>query len=350
MKTTAAILVELKKPLVLTEIEIPPLKPGQTLVEIEFSGVCHTQILECRGYRGEDRFLPHCLGHEGSGTVVDAGPGVTLVKPGDKVILSWMKGPGADVPGTVYDWDGRKVNAGGITTFSRLSVISENRLTPLPGGVSMMEAALIGCAAPTGLGAVFNVARAGAGNSVAVFGAGGVGLCAVAGAAAAGCNPIIAVDVLPNKLELATRMGATHTVSAAAGDPVAEILRMVPGGVDFAVESSGRPDVMLQAVDSVRAQGGAAVIIGNARHGEKLIIDPGKFNQGKSMLGTWGGNNSPARDFPKYCALVAEKKLNLLPLITKVYPLEEINGAIDDLEAGKVIRPVISMRGDGLTK
>ncbi|HEX8096993.1 MAG TPA: alcohol dehydrogenase catalytic domain-containing protein, partial [Pyrinomonadaceae bacterium] len=129
MKTTAAILVKTGGPLELVELEIPALKPGQALVEVAWSGVCHTQVLECRGYRGEDKFLPHCLGHEGSGVVKEVGPGVGKIKPGDRVILSWIKGSGGDVPGTVYSWGGRKVNAGGITTFSRHSVISENRLT-----------------------------------------------------------------------------------------------------------------------------------------------------------------------------------------------------------------------------
>ena len=141
MKTTAAVLVELGKPLELADLEVPVLKPGRCLVEVTYSGVCHTQVGEARGHRGEDKFLPHGLGHEGSGIVREVGPGVTKVKPGDKVILSWIKGSGADVPGTVYDWNGRKVNAGGITTFATHSVISENRLTLVPEGMSMRLAA-----------------------------------------------------------------------------------------------------------------------------------------------------------------------------------------------------------------
>src|SRR5262245_47512663 len=158
MKTTAAILVELGRPLELADIDIPPLKPGQVLVEVAYSGVCHTQVGEVRGHRGADRFLPHCLGHEGSGIVREVGAGVTKVKPGDQAILSWIKGSGADVPGTVYRWGDRQVNAGGITTFSTYSVLSENRLTVLPPGLSLRQAALVGCAVPTGAGVVFNTA------------------------------------------------------------------------------------------------------------------------------------------------------------------------------------------------
>jgi S-(hydroxymethyl)glutathione dehydrogenase / alcohol dehydrogenase len=191
------------------ELEVPALKPGQVLVEIAYTGVCHTQVLEARGYRGEDRFLPHCLGHEGSGIVREIGAGVMKVAPGDPVILSWMKGTGADVPGTVYGWNGRSVNSGAITTFTRYAVISENRTTPLPATLSMRDAATLGCAVATGVGALFNTAQAQAGQSVAVFGAGGIGLCAIAGAAARGCRPIVAIDVVLDKLKRALQMGAT---------------------------------------------------------------------------------------------------------------------------------------------
>ena len=350
MRTIAAVLVETGKPLVLVELEIPELKPGQVLVEIVFSGVCHTQVLECRGYRGKDPYLPHCLGHEGSGIVRDVGPGVTKVRVGDRVILSWIKGSGADVPGTVYRWgahpsagSGQGVNAGGITTLSGHSVISENRLTAMPEDVSMRDAAMLGCAVPTGLGAVFNTAQPKPGQSMAIFGSGGIGLCAVAGAAIAGCTPIIAVDILQDKLKLAEQMGATHLVHAAEVDPVEEVNRICLGGVDFAIEASGRPEVMLQALYSVRNQGGVAVVVGNARHGERVELDPRQLNMGKRLLGTWGGDNWPDRDFPRYCKLLSSGKLNLEPLLSKTYTLDEINEAIDDLETGKVVRPLIDM-------
>ena len=343
MKTKAAILVETGKPLVLDELEIPALKPGQVLVEVVFSGVCHTQVLECRGYRGEDPYLPHCLGHEGSGIVHDTGPGVTKVKVGDRVILSWIKGSGADVTGTVYRWSSRSVNAGGITTFSRRSVISENRLTVMPEDISMRDAAIIGCAVPTGLGAVFNTAQPRPGQSIAIFGTGGIGLCAVAGAVIAGCTPVIAVDIQPDKLKLAKQMGATHLIHAAEMNPVEEANRICPNGVDFAIEASGRPKVMLQALYSVRNQGGIVVVIGNARHGERVELDPKQLNLGKQLRGTWGGDNWPDRDFPRYCKLLSSGKLNLEPLLSKTYSLNEINEAIDDLEAGKVVRPLIDL-------
>lgn len=343
MKTLAAVLVELGQPLELAELDLPPLKPGQVLVEIVFSGICHTQVLEVRGYRGDDRYLPHCLGHEGSGVVREAGSSVTKVKPADCVILSWIKGSGADIPGTTYRWRDRTVNAGAITTFSRYSVISENRLTVLPEGIAMREAAALGCAVPTGLGAIFNTAQPRPGQSIAIFGVGGIGLCAVAAAAISGCVPIIAVDILQEKLALAQRLGATHAINGDSDNVVEAIMRLCPGGVDFAIEASGRPEVMVQALGSVCNQGGTAVVIGNARQGEYMQLDPKQLNLGKRLLGTWGGDNWPDRDYPRYCKLLSSGKLNLEPLLSKAYALREINNAIDDLEAGRVVRPLLDL-------
>lgn len=343
MKTTAALLVELAKPLELAELEIPALKPGQVLVEIAFSGVCHTQLLEARGLRGPDPFVPHCLGHEAGGTVVDVGTAITKVKPGQRVILSWIKGSGLDVPGTVYDWNGRKVNAGGVTTFARHAVVAENRLTPVPEGFPLREAALLGCAVPTGLGAVFNTAAPRPGQSLAVFGTGGIGLCAIAAARIGGQTPIVAIDVSAARLDAARKMGASHAIDASTGDPVAELLKLVPGGVDFAIEASGRPDVMRQALLAVRQQGGAAVLVGNAPHGKMLELDPKQFNLGKRLLGTWGGDNVPDRDFPRYVKLVAGGLLSLEPLLDRSYRLGDINQALDDLESRTVARPLIDM-------
>lgn len=344
MKTVAAILVETGKPLVFSEVEIPVLKSGQVLVEIAFSSVCHTQVLECRGYRGEDGFLPHCLGHEGSGVVREVGPGVRKVKSGDRVILSWMKGNGAEVSGTTYLWNGKVVNAGAVTTFGRDSIISENRLTQLSDNISMREATLLGCAIPTGVGVVLNTAQPKAGQSMAIFGVGGIGLCAVAAATLSGCTPIIAVDIRDDKLDYAKVYGATHCVNSKRKNPVDDILQICPGGVDFAVEATGVPQVINHALRSVRNQGGTAVVVGNARHGEQISLDPWQFNLGKRLLGTWGGDNAPDRDFPRYCKLLEVGKLKLDPYISKTYRLEDLNDAIDDLENGNALRPLIDMK------
>ncbi|MBI5346636.1 MAG: zinc-binding dehydrogenase [Chlamydiae bacterium] len=341
MRTKAAILVETSKPLIIDELDIPPLHPGQVLVEIKYSGVCHTQLLEVKGLRGKDEFLPHCLGHEGSGMVIEVGKNVKKVKPGDFVILSWMKGIGENVNSAVYDWKGKKVNAGAITTFSNHAVISENRLTLASKNISLKEAALIGCAMPTGLGTIFNTTSAKPGQSIAIFGCGGIGLSAIQGAKIAGCVPIIAVDINPSKLLIAKELGATHTIDASKQDPIKTIQEIT--SLDFAIEASGSSIAMNQAILSVKNQGGTVVIAGNAPHGTFLSIDPKQFNLGKKILGTWGGDNDPDSHFPKYSKLLEFKYFNTQPFTKNIYSLDNIEKALDDLEKGKVLRPLIDM-------
>jgi len=263
------------------------------------------------------------------------------VKPGDAVILSWMKGSGANVPGSIFEWKGKKVNAGAITTFSRHSILSENRLTPISADCSLKEAALIGCMVPTGLGVIFNTAQPKAGESLAVFGCGGIGLCALIGGQVIGCVPRIAIDINPKKLEAAKALGATHCINAAAEDPVAAIQKI--GVIDVAIEASGSPIAMKQALKCVRAQGGTAVIVGNAKNGQELSFDPKELNQGKRLLGTWGGDNLPDLHFPRYCNLIRYGHLRLSQFVEKTYSLDRIETALADLESGAVVRPLIDM-------
>jgi S-(hydroxymethyl)glutathione dehydrogenase/alcohol dehydrogenase len=343
MKTEAALLVQTGQPLVLAEIETPGLKSGQVLVEIAYSGACGTQVMEWRGDKGEDKWVPHCLGHEGTGTVIETGSAVSKVKVGDKVVLSWLKGSGIEAGGAVYDWGGRKVNAGGVTTFQRHAVVSENRLTPLPPDLPMDVAVLLGCAAPTGMGAVYNVLKVQPGDSVAVFGTGGIGLNALMAAALGGAMPVIGIDPNPTRRALARIYGASHVIDPTASDAIAEIKKIVPQGVDLAVESSGVPAVMEQAINATRQQGGRAVVIGNAKHGAVLSLNPSVFNQGKSLLGTWGGDSVPDRDYGRYGRLLSSGRFPVKDLLSKPYSLAEADQALQDLAAGKVGRPLIDM-------
>lgn len=347
MKTEAAILVATGQPLAIVQLDVPALKSGQVLVEVAYSGACGTQVMEWRGDKGEDKWLPHCLGHEGSGVVLETGSDVTKVKAGDKVVLSWLKGSGIEAGGAIYEWDGKRVNAGGVTTFQRHALVSENRLTLAPPSLPLELAVLLGCAAPTGMGAVINVLNARAGQSIAVFGTGGVGLNACMAAAFGEASKIIAVDPNPERRALAQAFGATDVLDPSAGDPVAAIRDLVPGGVDLAVEASGLSAVMAQAVACVRQQGGRAVVIGNARHGSELILDPSVFNQGKSLMGTWGGDSQPDRDYPTYAKMLASGRFNMAALLPERYGLEDADRALQDLAAGRVGRPLIDMSRAG---
>jgi S-(hydroxymethyl)glutathione dehydrogenase/alcohol dehydrogenase len=343
MKTEAALLVETGKPLVVANIAIPPLKPGQVLVEIAFSGACGTQLMEIAGAKGEDKWCPHCLGHEGSGTVIETGPEVTKVKPDDKVVLSWIRGTGMEAGGTVYDWDGRKVNSGGVTTFQRHALVSENRLTIVPNGLALDVAVLLGCAAPTGMGAVLNVLNVKAGNSVVVYGTGGIGLNAIMASALVGGTPVIGVDLNAARRDLARAFGATHVIDPAAGETPAQIRAIAPQGIDVAVEATGNPLVMAEALAITRPRGGRAVIIGNARHDAVFTVSPSVFNEGKSLLGTWGGDSIPDRDYANYGRILSGDRFPVRRLLSAPYRLEDINQALDDLRTGKIARPLIDM-------
>lgn len=346
-QTEAAVLFRCGEPLQLVELSIPELKPGQVLVDVSYSGVCHSQLLEVQGKRGPDRFLPHTLGHEGSGAVVEVGEGVAKVKPGDRVVLSWLKGDGAEVPSTVYLSAEGPINSGAINTFMHQTVTCENRVTPIPDTMPLREAALLGCAIPTGAGTVFNAAKVHAGGSVSVFGVGGIGLSAVLAASLRGATPIIAVDLFEHKLEKARELGATHLIRARQQDPVAAIVEITRGhGVDYAIETAGRRETMEAAFRAVRDNGGLCVLAGNLPHGERISLDPFDLIRGKRIIGSWGGETWPDRDIPLYVDLYLAGKLKLDALITHTYRLGEINQAFDDLENGKVGRALIQMGGE----
>lgn len=344
MKTKAAILFEINQPLRLIDLEIPKLKLGQVLVDIAYSGVCRSQLNEIKGLKGEDKYLPHTLGHEGSGIVLEIGEGVKKVKPGDHVVLTWIKGIGADVPSTVYQSAEGPVNSGAISTFMEKTIISENRLVPISKEMPLKEAVLLGCAIPTGAGIVINNAKVKAGDSVAVLGIGGIGLSSIMAAAAMGAEKIIAVDVMDHKLNLAKIIGATHLINATSIDVVSEILELTRGkGVDYAFEAAGMKNTMETAFQSVRNGGGKCVLAGNLSYGEEISIDPMFLIKGKQIVGTWGGETNPDKDIPKYVHWYLSAKMKLDKIITHQYKLKDINQAFDDLGNGKVGRGLIEM-------
>ena len=344
MQTEAAVLFELNQPLRQVTLDLPELKPGQVLVEVAYSGVCHSQLHEVRGRRGPDRFLPHTLGHEGSGVVRAIGRQVSKVRPGDPVVLTWIKGQGADVPSTTYHEGAAAVNSGALSTFMRHTITCENRVVPLPPEMPLREAALLGCALPTGAGVVLNTAAMPSGGSLAIFGVGGIGLSALLAARLREARLLIAIDVVEQKLREALRLGATHIINARERDPVTAILQFTEGGgVDYAIEAAGRRDTMEAAFRSVRAAGGLCILAGNLPHGEQISIDPFDLIRGKRIVGTWGGETRPDDDIPRYAQWYLEGRLPLAELITREYRLDEINSALDDMEQGRLSRALVKL-------
>ncbi len=343
MKTKAAVLYEINKTLQIEELTIPDLQSGQVLVKIAYSGICRSQLNEIQGLKGQDNYLPHTLGHEGSGIVEAIGLGVSKVKPGDHVVLTWIKGRGADAPSTLYkNADDSTVNSGAISTFMTKAIISENRLVKIHQEMPLREAALLGCAIPTGAGIILNTLKVQSGNSVAIFGVGGIGLSAVLAAGLVNAVPIIAVDVSDYKLKLARDVGATHLINARQEDPLAAILKITDGrGVNYAIEAAGRRETMESAFRAVRDNGGLCVLAGNLSQGEMISLDPFDLIKGKQIIGTWGGETDPDRDIPHYADLFLSGKLSLAKFSTDQFKIEEINDAFKDLENGKVGRPII---------
>ena len=221
----AAVLWKVGKPLKIEKIKIPDLKRGQVLVKLDYSGVCHSQLMEYKGKRGKDRFLPHLLGHEGSGKVIAVDNSVKKVKVGDKVILGWIKGKGIEAKGAKYKHKGAIINSGPVTTFSNFSIVSENRLVVKPPDLPNDIAVLFGCALPTGAGIIINEIKPIKGSSILFVGLGAVGLSALLTTNIFDCKHIIAVDINQKKLDFANKFGATQIINASKSDPRKLILK-----------------------------------------------------------------------------------------------------------------------------
>lgn len=336
-KFKAAVLVEQRKPLELAEVELPEaLGYGQVLVRLVFSGVCGSQLGEIEGVKGEDRYLPHCLGHEGSGYVIETGPGVKTVRSGDAVVLHWRPGKGIESEPPQYTWNGKRLNGGWVTTFNEYAIVSENRMTVIPPDFDLEFAALLGCAVTTGLGIVNNNARLKIGESLVVFGAGGVGLSVIQGAQMVSANPIVAVDLFDSRLELAKHMGATHTLNARSTDLREAIPAILgPAGADVIVDNTGSVD-MIELAYSLSAKQGRVILVGVPKKGCTVSIYTLPIHFGKTLIGSHGGEAMPAEDIPRYVGLIQAGRFPLRQLITDRYPLEEINSAIEDMRSGKV--------------
>jgi S-(hydroxymethyl)glutathione dehydrogenase / alcohol dehydrogenase len=341
----AAVLYETNAPLrVEAGIEVPTLAPGQVLVKLAYAGVCHSQVMETRGARGIDRNLPHMLGHEGAGVVLATGDGVHKVKVGQKIVLGWIKGRGADVPCSRYRFGDRVINAGAVTTFNDHAVVSENRCVRLPVGVPMDLAVLFGCALPTGAGIVMNTIRPVSGSTIAIFGLGGIGISALMACRLYDCEQIIAIDVAPEKLALARELGASSIIDSGRQDAVEEVRKLTGGqGADYSVESAGLARTIEQAFDCVRRGGGLCVFASHPRNGDKISVDPHELICGKQIRGSWGGESDPDHDIPQFARLYRDGKLPLEKLITRRYALDDINLALVDLEQRRVARPLIEI-------
>lgn len=362
----AAVLYEPKSRFVVEDVEVQEPRHGEVMVRMVAGGVCHSDLHVVKG--DLEAPLPAILGHEGAGIVEMVGEGVTSVQKGDHVIPLWRLSCGqcewclggrpalcdaaVQIRNTGCLADGtsrfRKGSTEikhfvGVSTFASLSVMMEQAVVKIRSDMPLEKAALVGCGVITGVGAVLNAAQVRPGTSVAVFGTGGVGLNVIQGAALVGAEKIIAVDLLDNKLEYAREMGATHGVNASQADPVARIRELTGGqGVDYAFEVIGLPEAISQAVEVLRKRG-VAVIVGVTRREATIPLEtfPLVFQE-RTVMGSIYGSSRPRIDIPTLIDLYMAGKLKLDPLLTRTYPLEQINEAYEALERGETARSVLT--------
>jgi S-(hydroxymethyl)glutathione dehydrogenase / alcohol dehydrogenase len=333
-KAKAAILAESRKPLIVDEIGLPDaLGVGQVLVKVLYTTICGAQINEIAAAKGPDKFLPHLLGHEAAATVIETGLGVVNVKPGDTVVLHWRPSLGIQCPPPSYTWRGNKLNAGWVTTFNDYAVVSENRMTVIPSDFDLKVAPLFGCAVTTAAGVICNDAKVKIGESVAVFGAGGVGIPVVQFASLAGANPVVAIDKVPEKLAMAKARGATHCIDASTTNDLAEEIRKIvgPKGPDKVIEATGAKAIIELAYDITHADG-TCVLVGVPSEKVTIYTLPIHFN--KVLTGSHGGDAHPHIDIPRIIGLVKAGRISFDGLITHEYSLEEINEALNIVRSG----------------
>ncbi|HEX2172091.1 MAG TPA: Zn-dependent alcohol dehydrogenase [Dehalococcoidia bacterium] len=360
----AAVLYERGTPLKVEEIEILEPRQGEVLVRLGASGVCHSDLHVVNGQIPSP--LPIILGHEAAGTVERVGEGVTVVKPGDHVVLSFMPSCGlcrycttgrphlcdvgarSTAAGTLFDGtvrfrkgDQEIKHMSGVASFGQYTVANQESCIPIREDVPFDRACLVGCGVMTGVGAVINTAKVEPGSSVVVIGAGGVGLNVIQGAVLAGAEKIIAVDMLDNKLEMAQQFGATHVINAGREDPARSVRRLTGGGADYAFEVIGNVKTIRQAYDAVQ-RGGTAVVVGVAAVGAEVGLPAFSLPMmEKTLKGSFYGSTRPRVDMPKLIDLYLAGKLKLDELITRTIPLDAVNEAFGAMERGEVARSVI---------
>lgn len=347
------------------EVLLDPPAAGEVLVRVAAAGVCHSDLHLADGHLGERRF-PTVLGHEGAGVVAAVGAGVSTVAPGDPVALCFIApcgtcppcrsghanlcvpGSAASFRGTMLDGTARLHLTSGeplkhylsVACFAELCVVPAASCVPIPRDLALWQAALVGCAVVTGFGAVRNAAGVGPGESVCVVGCGGVGLQVVTAARLAGADPIVAVDRVPAKLDLARAKGASHVVDNSSGEPVKEIRRLTGGGADHAFEVVGREETIRLAWDVLRP-GGTAVVVGLAPIGVDAVVPAIDFLSEKTLRGCFYGSGNPATEIAELAELAASGELDLEKTVSSFVGLTDLEAALEQLRRGEGARTVV---------
>lgn len=362
MQTKAAVTLAPEKPFAIESVELDEPRADELLVRIVGVGICHTDL----ALKASGRFSPGVLGHEGAGVVERVGSAVTGVRIGDHVVLSYFacrhcrtcqsgqpaycesgvapnfSGGRADGTRPVH-WNGAPIasNLFYQSSFAVHAIAHENNAVKVPADLPLSLLGPLGCGFQTGAGAVLNALKLQAGQSLAVFGAGAVGLAAIMAARAAGAAAIVAIDINPERLALSRELGATHTINNHAEDAVAALKRVVRGGLDFSLECIGNPDVLRQAVDCLRPLGTCG-LLGLTRPGIEVTLAMNTLLQGRKLIGIIEGDSDPQTFVPQMIDMYRAGRFPFDRLVT-YYPFEHINQAAAEMASGKTVKPVLMM-------
>jgi S-(hydroxymethyl)glutathione dehydrogenase/alcohol dehydrogenase len=367
MKTRAAVAFEAKKPLEIVEVDLEGPRAGEVLVEIKATGICHTDAYTLDGFDSEGIF-PSILGHEGAGVVLEVGPGVASVKPGDHVIplytpecrqckscLSRKTNLCTAIRGTQgkglmpdqtsrFSYKGQPIfHYMGCSTFANHTVLPEIAVAKIRPDAPFDKACYIGCGVTTGVGAVINTAKVEPGANAIVFGLGGIGLNVIQGLKLVGANMIVGVDINPAKEDWGRRFGMTHFVNPkdVKGDIVPHLVELTSGGADYTFDCTGNVTVMRQALEACHRGWGQSIIIGVAESGKEIATRPFQLVTGRVWKGSAFGGARGRTDVPQIVDWYMDGKIQIDPMITHVLTLEEINKGFDLMHAGESIRSVV---------
>ena len=335
----ASILEKINAPLAIREVELTPLKVGQVKVKVIISGLCGAQLQEIAGLKGNEKFLPHLLGHEGCGIVEAIGDGVSRVKVGDKVVMHWRVGMGIESAFPTYILDGKPISSGKVTTLSEYSIVSENRLTVVPYDTDERLCALLGCGLTTALGTINNEIDLKFGESIMIVGCGGVGLNLIQGARMASAFPIIGVDISNEKSNMVLQLGGNQFVN------INNLQQEIKEKIDVVVDTTGNTDAISATIPYLSDKG-RYILVGQPKPGQALSIPNASSlfgGNGKSIKATQGGKTSPNEDIVRYVKLHKAGLLNIDSLITHEFSLDDVNIAFDVLRSGIAGRIMITM-------
>lgn len=332
----AAVLEKIDSPLAIRDVELTDLKVGQVLVKILVSGLCGAQLHEIRGHKGNAKFLPHLMGHEGCGIVQEVGPGVTTVKVGDKVVMHWRPGTGIEAPFPSYVLDGKSMSSGKVTTLSEYSIVSENRLTMVPQDTPEDLCAILGCALTTAMGIIDNEVDLKFGESVAVVGCGGVGLNLIQASSLKSACPIYAIDNNTTKRDLCFTAGASLFTNS---------VNNLDEKVDVIIDTTGIPEVISECVSKLSGKG-RMILVGQPAPGRgvEVMNAVNLFSgMGQSIKATQGGKTNPSEDIPRYVRMHQEGLLDIKQFVTHRFKLDQVNDAFDLLKSGNAGRIIIEI-------